>query len=250
LRWRLAVAPYVRWLCRTYVPRAASVTTVGPAIAGRYARELGVDVEVVMNATPFADLRPGVVGAPIRLVHSGAGLRNRRLELMIDAVQQAGLDVSLDLFLTPNDPGYVAELRGRAAGTGSVTVHDAVPYAQLISRLSGYDVGVFVLPPVNFSYRYAVPNKIFDYIQARLAILIGPSPQLTDLTRRRGLGLVADGFTVADLVRALSTLTAADVATWKAASDHAAWDLSAEVQSAGWLNAIRAILGEGALTAA
>jgi hypothetical protein len=250
LRWRLAVAPYVRWLCGTYVPRADSVTTVGPAIARRYARELGVHVGVVMNATPYADLLPRAVGAPIRLVHSGAGLRNRSLELMVDAVQQTSTDVTLDLFCTPNDPGYLAELRARAGVGGPVTVHDPVPYAQLVATLNGYDVGVFVLPPVNFSYRYALPNKIFDYIQARLGILIGPSAEITSLVQQRGLGVVTDGFTVDDMVRTLDALTAADVAEWKVASDDVAWDLSAEVQSVGWLNAVRAILGESVLTAA
>ena len=62
-RWRWFVAPYIRWICRRYVTRATSVTTVGQGIADRYARELGIPVGVVTNAAPYADLDPAPVGA-------------------------------------------------------------------------------------------------------------------------------------------------------------------------------------------
>ena len=241
LRWRLFVAPYVRWLLRRHVTQAASVTTVAPGIAAAYRARYGLDAGVVVNAAPYAEREPGPVGDPLRLVHTGAGLRGRRLELMIDAVALTSADVTLDLFLTPNDPGYVGELRTRAAAVPGVTVHDPVPYAELDGVLAGFDVGVFVLPPVNRNYANALPNKLFDFVQARLGVVVGPGPEMARLVREHGLGAVASANTAEALAEVLDTVTPADVARWKAASHAAARALSAEEQSTAWSRAIATI---------
>lgn len=242
-RWRWFVAPYIRWICRKFVSRAASVTTVGQGIAERYTREFGFPVGVVTNAAPYADLAPGVVGSPIRLVHSGNAQRNRQLEVMIDGVEKSTTPVTLDLLLMPNDEVYRDELRARCAGSGRVRVLDPVPYRDLVRTLNGYDVGVFVLPPVNVNYEWTLPNKFFDYVQARLGVIVGPSPEMAREVEARGFGAVTADFTAGKLASELDLLTPATVQHWRIASNANARQLSAEVQSEAWVASI-ARLGE------
>lgn len=239
LRWRVFFAPLMAWLVRTYVRRADSVTTVGEGVAAEYERVFGVRAGVATNAAPYVAAAPTPVGEPIRLVHSGAGLRNRNITLMLDAVERVTRPVTLDLYLTENDPGLIAELRGRQSER--VRLHAPVPYAELVRTLSEYDVGVFVLPPINFNYRWALPNKLFDFVQARLGIIVGPSPEMARIVERHGLGVVAGGFTADDLAREIDALTPERVAGWKAASDRAAVELSSETQVRVWRDAIDAL---------
>src|SRR5690625_586906 len=241
-RWRTFVAPYYRWLCRTYVARAGSVTTVGQGLAREYRREFGIHAAVVENATPYREAEPGPVGRPIRLVHSGNARRNRNLELMIEAVEAADADVSLDLYLMPNDPAYLAQLRTRARDSLRVRVHDPVPYAELVQTIAASDVGVFVLPPVNFNYLWTLPNKFFDFIQARLGIIVGPSPQMADLVRQHDLGAVTEDFTAASLREILERLSPESVRRWKQAAHRLAPQVSAEKRLDGWRDAVAARL--------
>lgn len=245
LRWRLFVAPFRRWLCRTYLPQCASVTTVAEGIAKEYEREFGVQVGVVMNATPPQDLKPGPVSDPIRLVHSGACLRGRDLGLMAEAVVQARMPLTLDMYLTPNDPNYLAELREQFAGEPRIHINDPVPYEELVATLNKYDVGVFVLPPTTFSYRWALPNKLFDFVQARLGVIVSPSPEMARIVREFQLGAVTGGFDVYSLVRTLDRLTPAHVRLWKQNSDAAAKELSSTEQVAVWRRYIYAMGGRG-----
>jgi len=232
--WMRHIAPYVRLLVRRYVRRAQAWTTVGEGIAAEFEREFGFRPEVVTNAAPFREGEPRPVGTPLRLVHSGAGLRNRRLEETITAVAEVP-GATLDLYLTRNHPDYIAELRELAArAEGRVRVLDPVPYRELTERLADYDVGVFLLPPENFSYLWALPNKLFDYVQARLGVVVGPSPEMARLVQEHGLGVVAEGFDAQDLAEALRSLTAADVEAYKRAAHAAARELSAERQVAVW----------------
>ena len=243
--WMRWISPYYRWMCRRYVRRASAVTTVSAGLAREYEREFGFVAEVVTNATPYAELVPSDVRAPLRLVHSGAGLRNRDIGLMVEAVQRTSADVTLDLYLTPNHPDYLEELRVRAGESDRVRLREAVPYDRLVSTLNEYDVGIFVLPPVNFSYAHALPNKFFDFVQARLGVIVGPSPELGPYVEEYGLGRVTTGWDVDALTAAIEGLTEDDVRAFKAGAARAAHALSAEEAVGPWADAVRRLTGKG-----
>jgi hypothetical protein len=242
-RFRWFVGPFVEWLCRRFVARADAWSTVSSGLVDAYEREFGFRAELVTNAAPFAALLPGAVSGRLRLVHSGACLRNRNLLLMAEAVEAADADVSLDFYLTPNHPDYLEELKAFArSGSGRVRVHDPVPYERLVGVLNAYDVGLFVLPPVTFNYRWALPNKVFDFVQARLGMVVGPSPEMARFVTEHGLGEVTADFTVDAVRRTIEGLTVEKVRAWKAAADTLAEPLSGEHQTQHWIRSVEALL--------
>ncbi|QFG68360.1 glycosyltransferase family 4 protein [Ornithinimicrobium pratense] len=239
-RFRTFLAPYYGYLIKKWVRRANSVTTVGFKLAEQYEAEFGVPCGVVFNAPERRELTPGEVADPVRLVHAG-GATPGRLEMMLAAVEQVQGGATLDLFLVDSGSGYAGSVRERYVDHPRIHVHDAVPTSELVNTLHRYDVGVHILAPVSFNHRYAMPNKIFDYVQARLGVLIGPSPEMAALVREHSVGWVSQGFTAADVARTIDGLTRDDVARAKGASDVAARVLCAEEQVAGWAEPVRAL---------
>lgn len=244
-RWKLFMGPFMAWMVRKYGTRVDSVTTVATHIAEEYRREFGLNAEVVTNAAPYVDRQPTPVHSPIRLVHSGAAKQGRYLEVTLDAMDAIKSDATLDLFLTQNHGEYFESLRARINGMPNVTLHDPVPYDRLNSTLSDYDVGVFLLPPVNFNYEWTLPNKFFDFVQARLGIVIGPSPEMAAVLTQENLGLVTEDFSSAALARAIDSLTPETVGSFKASAHRAAEALSAEEQLRRWGHAIQELEGTG-----
>lgn len=238
-RWRLFVQPYVHWLVRTYGPRVDSITTVGEGIAREYRLRYGLHADVVVNAPHQVGLQPTEVvpGTPLRLVHSGNAQRHR-LDIILEAMDLVRRPMRLDLYLMANDPAYLNELQQRYADSDVVHIHPPVTPAELPATLNAHDVGVYVLPPVSFNHLWALPNKFFDFVQGRLALVVGPSPEMAALVRRHGLGIVTDDFTAASLARALDSLDLQSVQAYKDASDRASTELSAEHQRQGWQRAI------------
>lgn len=229
LSWRLLVAPLMDYMCREYLPKAAASTTVAEGIAELYEQTYGVRPQLMRNAAPFQDLSPTALdGDRIRLVHSGGAVHGRNLETMIDAVRQLPEQFTLDLYLIPAADGgaYLRSLEERAAGDPRITIHDAVSPQELPRVLNQYDVGVFWMPPTHTNGRLALPNKLFDYVQARLAVAIGPSVEMVRIVNEHGLGVVSDSFELADIVESLRSLTPKKVAAFKHASDAAAPQLS------------------------
>lgn len=241
-RFRLFVKPFLEWICRTHVAKASSWTTVSNGLAREYERRFGFRPEIVTNAAPYVEAEPTPTHDPVRIVHSGAALRDRHLDILVDGVR-ASRAATLDLFLTPNDTAYLDELRAAAdASGGRVRLHDPVPYAELAETLRGYDIGVHILPPANFNNRWALPNKLFDYVQARLGVIVGPSPEMAQYVRDYGLGTVTHDFSASALSAALDQLTSDQVTGFKAAAHAHARELSSESQVKLWQAAIERLL--------
>ncbi len=228
--WRLLIAPYVTTLLEQYLPRVAAMMTVAPGIAVAYGEAFGVDAAVVTNAPRYApDLAPTPVTEPIRLLHHGVAQRSRRIETAMDvfALLEPGR-FTLDLVLAENTPGYRDELVARAQTMDGVEVLPPRPMRELVSAANAYDVGVYLLPPLSENQRLALPNKFFEFVQARLAVAIGPSPEMARLVEEWGCGVVAADFEPATLAARLNALSTEDVAALKARSHVAARPLSYE----------------------
>ena len=122
--WRALVAPYVRWLCRTYLPAACSVTTVAEGIAEQYTKDFGVAASVVTNAAPYADKQPRPTGGKIRMIYSSAGQRTARSK-----TSWRPCAVRRNIGTGPDCDAERAGLRRRAQGTRRGAAAGAVPRA-------------------------------------------------------------------------------------------------------------------------
>jgi hypothetical protein len=226
--WRLVMAPYADALLRRYLPRVAAMMTVAPGIADIYERQYGVRPTVVTNASRRAELEPTPVHEPLRLIHHGVADPQRRLELMIEASDLLDDRFSLDLMLTPASPRYYARLEQMVAARPRVTLIEPVAQREIVERCNAYDIGVYLLPPRNENLLHALPNKLFEFIQARLAVVIGPSPEMAGIVREWDCGVVAEDFTPGALAAALRGLTAERVAAFKQRAHEAAAALNSE----------------------
>ena len=149
----------------------------------------------------------------------------------------------LDMMLVGQD-AWVERLRRAAAGDERIRFRGAVPMREIPTVANSYDVGVFLLEPSSPNQLHVLPNKLFEFIQARLAVVIGPSPDMAALVRERGLGVVSDDFTPEAFARALESLDAATIARFKERSHVAAAELNAERNHDLILESVESMLSE------
>lgn len=227
--WRQLVAPLMDYYCRTYLPRAAAVTTVAPSLMHEYDTAYGLSTQLVRNARTWEpDLLPTPVapGGTVRLVHSGGAEPNRKLTWLIDAARDQP-DATLDLYLvTGGAPAYLDRLREYAGGDPRIRFRDPVLPADLPKALNDYDLGVFSLPPDNFNMTHTLPNKLFDFVQARLGIVVSPSPEMARFVRENELGAVADDYSAGSLSAAIRSMTPERIAAAKQSAQARAKELS------------------------
>jgi hypothetical protein len=240
---------YQNYLCRVYLPRAAAMITVCQGIADAYRENYGVIPNIVLNAPSYQALEPSPVEfGKIRMIHHGAAIRSRHLESLIEVMKYLDNRFSLDLMMMDSDVAYMRHLREHAANDPRIRFVPPVRMEDICSYINSYDLGIFLLPPVNFNYEHALPNKIFEFIQARLAVAIGPSPEMARIVRRHGLGVVAGSFEPSDLGAELTKLTDERLLIYKQAAHEAARELCYEDSSKILLDQISGLLGDAKLT--
>lgn len=219
-----------QWFCSTYIPQAKQMVTVSNSIAEHYTREYGLSCEVITNAPFYVEQSPTPVqiGA-IRLVHHGGTNASRNLDDMFQLMAELDARFSLDLFLVPNNPAVYESLREKAATHPRVRLLPPVPVDEISRQLNQYDMGIYMLNSSVQNQKLALPNKIFEFVQARLGVATWPTPEMARLVRDHGLGVVASEYSVAAMAKALNALRPEDVVRFKQASHAAARTLSAEV---------------------
>lgn len=250
LSWRIFFQGFNTYLCKKYIPQVAAMSTVSHGLANEYFRVFGVKPIVISNASVYHALTPSPVQeGKIRLVHHGVATPNRHLELMIDLFEFLDERFELDMYLlgaasastqTKNYPERLKELASRFP---KIRILPPIKSEEIVRTIHSYDIGVFLIPPVNFNYANTLPNKLFDFIQARLAVAIGPTPDMKSVVDEYALGIVSEDFSAKSLALKLNNLTTQDIEKFKAASHIAASDLNAEKNGVVFKNLIGTTLG-------
>jgi len=226
--------PNRTYLLRKYAQRADATMTVCTPIAERYAQEFGFHPLVVMNAPKFTSVPDHAVSPnQIRLITHGVLQTERKIEGMIRAVALADKRYELHLMLI-GSPDYIDTLRhfSDEIAPGRIFFHDPVEARAIVSRISEYDLGIFVLPPTTYGFSVAMPNKFFDFMMAGLGVIIGPTPTMAQIVESYGFGVVAPSFEPQDAADVLNALTVEQIVTMRAGTRAAAAAINADTEMA------------------
>ena len=239
--WMKYEGPKITAICKKHLVQADAVFTVCEGIREEYLKEFGVDSIVVRNDKPFAKLNIQENEGPIRLIHHGAALKSRHLDKLIEAIIPLKDRFQLDLMLIPTQEDCYEQLLHMCESHEHIQMIEAVAPDQIISFINTYDAGLFLLEPVNFNYQMALPNKLFEYIQARLAIVVSPNQEMARIVRNFNLGIVSEDYSSASFTKAIQTLNRENILGFKQAANQHAMELSSEKNQAQILSCVKAL---------
>ncbi|WP_214035231.1 glycosyltransferase [Methanospirillum sp.] len=230
LLFRLLFKPYKEWLVKNYVHKADSMMTVSEGIADQYFKDTGVKSTIITNAPQYQDLYPSYVDEnKIKLVHHGGAHPSRNLESHIEIMKYLDRKkYEFHFYLMPTVKKYYNQIIEIGSKYGNIFFHDPIPMLDLPKTLNQYDIGVYLFPPTNFNNKYALPNKFFEFIQGRLAIAIGPSPEMAKIVKKYELGVVSDDFQPSKMAELIQNLTTDMINRYKKNSHSASKFLSAD----------------------
>ena len=150
----------------------------------------------------FGEARTGKA----RVIFQGVYLRDRGLEELI--LSAAWYD-SAELYLRGYgdlEPSLRALVRARGL-EGRVHFLSPAHPARLVESLAGFDVGVVSYRPTTMDHRLCLPNKVFEYLQAGLALAVSALPELARLVEETRAGALFDPDRPDDIARAINALT-------------------------------------------
>lgn len=228
VEWMRYVHPKMMRIGNKFLKNIDLCFSVGNHIGSTYQSQFGLKTITIPNTKIYHDLQPSQVESPIKLIHHGAAIRERKIELMIEVMDELGPGYELDFILVPGDPIYINELKNKKTNHLNINFIEPVDVSEIPIIINQYDIGIFLLSESNFNYKYALPNKLFEFIQARLAIAIGPSPEMADIVRKYNIGVVSDYIDSQSLAQEILKLTPKQLESYKINTNIAARELNIE----------------------
>lgn len=232
-------------LYRKYLSQLDLLVNVCQGIAEKCFKEYKTPSIVIPNAAFYSNIPiHDNTDGKFKMIYHGAILESRKIEEMIEVAKILGPGYELDIMGTSIDfnSEYYSKLQNIIVNISNVRFKEPVTFQNIIPAINRYDIGIFLLPPSNFNYEHALPNKLFEYMQAKLAIAISPSVEMKRLVEKYNLGIVADDFSPENLAKKIRSLTKEHVLGFKRNSEIASKIENAEKYKEYYLSQINTLL--------
>lgn len=153
----------------------------------------GVDLELYKDVKPDPSLR-NELGWSARLVavYAGAHSDANGLEYVLDAAETLKDDARIGFLLIGDGrrkAALVAAVKQR--NLKNVVFHDKIVKNRLIRILTDADVGMLILKDLP-DFKCAMPNKLFDYMAAGVAIVVNFRGDAASQLEQAGAGFATD----------------------------------------------------------
>jgi len=186
---RPAIQRTWEWLEKKMVPNLKYTYTVCNSIAEIYNNKYGTNFKVIRNlplATKTVEIENKTTNEKI-VLYQGAVNIGRGLEQAILAmryISHAKLVIAgdgdikkhLELLVKKERLDDKVEFKGR------------LPIHEIVKLTPMADLGLSIEEDLGLNYRFALPNKLFDYIQARVPVLVTNLPEMAAIVNYYKVG--------------------------------------------------------------
>jgi glycosyltransferase involved in cell wall biosynthesis len=207
--------PKVRMIWRKIeafiLPRLKKSYTVSPSIAAAYKKLYGIEMKVVCNYPYYFKGNLQCAEDKVQKVVFYQGVLNidRGLEEAILAMEyMKGVILRI-----AGDGDVAAELKQLVKEKGlanKVEFLGRVPLEELQKETMKADVGISLEKMNGLNYTYALPNKLFDYIQLGIPVLVSPLPEVERILTEFEVGLTISNYEPKHIAAQLTALLADD----------------------------------------
>lgn len=178
-------------------PKLKTVYTVNQSIADIYSKKYDVPVHVVRNVSPKWKpkkiISKEALGLPLDkviIILQGAGINiDRGAEEAVEAMK----NIKNAVLIFVGDGDIIAQLKTKVASENlaeKVKFFGKKPYQELMQYTFHADIGLTLDKDTNPNYKYSLPNKVFDYIHTKTALVASNILEVSNIVKRHEVGLV------------------------------------------------------------
>lgn len=184
-----------KFIERKIFPKLTDVITVNDSIADLFESDYGNRPHVVRNIprktefiTKVSRESLGLPNDKFILILQGSGINVQRgAEELVEAMEF--VDNAVLLFIGGGDViDVLKEIAKRPELVGKIIFQPRVPYQQLMQYTAAADLGLTLDKSTNLNYKFSLPNKLFDYIQAGIPVLSSPLPEIEKIIIKYDVG--------------------------------------------------------------
>ena len=198
------------FLEKTIIPKLQNVITVSDSIKNHYHNLYGISPIVIRNIPKIKKISQknfeiDAEGKKV-ILYQGSVNIGRGIELMIDTM--ALLDEYL--FIVIGDGDILEQLNEKVS---NLSLHNKVKFLgkktpeELKELTPNATIGMSLEEDLGLNYRYALPNKIFDYLHANVPVIVADLPEMRSLIKKHPIGEILIERTPKTLAKTIINMT-------------------------------------------
>jgi len=186
------------------------------------------------NIIPYRRDELNINSEDLLVILQGTGINmDKGAEELIDAVN---ITIGVTLLIVGSGD-IIPDLKIKVAKLNienKVIFIPTLPWDSLMKYTKSADIGICMEKDTNLSYRYSLPNKLFDYIAAGLPVIASDLPETGRILREFKCGIIVESITPSGISAALCRMKSnrEELDVMKSNSVLASRKLNWEVESA------------------
>lgn len=220
---------------RAILPKVLCSYTVSDSIAEEYNKKYNINMHVVRNL-PLKSKKITVPEPPLQLpdnkiiIYQGSLNIHRGLETMINAMHFLN-DWSFVIIGTGDIEDKLKDMVQQQKLNSKVWFLGAVPFDELPYYTQKADIGISLEEHAGLNYYYALPNKLFDYIHAKIPVLCSNMKEMAALVNHYTIGEITETLEPSSIAQKINSIKA-NHSIWEKNLDIAANELCWENETA------------------
>ena len=187
----------VKFLERRLIVYADKVICVSDMIANEYEKLYNIEKPALVLNTPLykqinkKDIfreKFGIKKDKTIFLYQGSISRGRGVEIVLECFKTMQKTEAVIVFMGYGElEEYVKEV---ASQENNIYFHSAVEPDVLLDYTSSADFGISTIEDSCLSYRYCLPNKMFEYIMADVPVIVSNLPEMSKVVQENGVGVI------------------------------------------------------------
>lgn len=181
-----------------FIKYADKVITVSDSIANEYVKLYGIEKPaVVLNTPPYKEIEKknifretlGIKENQTIFLYQGGLSKGRGIEILLEAFKSIDNKNAVIVFM---GYGTLENLIQKISKEyKNIYFHKAVSPDVLLDYTSSADFGISTIEDSCLSYRYCLPNKMFEYLMAGIPVIVSNLYEMKRLVESNMVGTVA-----------------------------------------------------------
>ena len=198
------------YLEKIIIPRLENIITVSDSIKNYYHNLYGISATVLRNIPKIEKISQknfeiDTKGRKV-ILYQGSVNIGRGIELMIDTMPL----LNGYLFIVIGDGDIIDKLKTKVI---KLSLENRVKFLgkktpqELKNLTPNAVIGMSLEEDLGLNYRYALPNKIFDYIHANVPIIVSDLPEMRSVIKKYAVGELLIERTPKNLAKTITNMT-------------------------------------------
>lgn len=208
LQNRKIVKSIWKYIEKSIVPKLKSTYTVSEPIAEIYNKQYKTNFKVIRNLPNYSEKKStsNIFQTSKKIIiYQGALNIGRGIEMVISAMKN--IDNAIFVIIGNGDITIsLKKLTNSENVENKVMFIDKVPFEKLSNYTNSADIGISLEENTNLNYYFSLPNKLFDYIQAEIPILVSDLPEMKKIVQNYNIGQVLTSRKIEDCAKQINEM--------------------------------------------